>query len=49
LKSQASSSKLPASDNFIGKYVMSGTKGLYVPIPQGGFVYTDVILNREGG
>jgi hypothetical protein len=37
LKSQVSTSKLPASENFIGKNVMYGTYGLYVPMPPSGF------------
>jgi hypothetical protein len=36
LKSQISTSKLPASENFIGKNVMYGTYGLYVPMPPRG-------------
>jgi hypothetical protein len=36
LKSQISTSKLPASENFIGKNVMYGTHGLYVPMPLSG-------------
>jgi hypothetical protein len=36
LKSQISTSKLPASENFIGKNIMYGKYGRYVPVPPSG-------------